>query len=189
MCPCTLQRARGTPLLGLVPQVCPLAPGDTCAHIPDRDRQGWIHTRAPHERWLGVGTSDPLHPPLSQPSCGIPLCWDPLDDPQSPVPVALSCTQPLGSLVQPVLNGARRDICSLPLQLLQPLLPCLRERLRSERAGSEGGPPGSCPFTPLNLLLITLHCLQGGESVHHACGSPSSSSSALPPSDAWSHPW
>lgn len=43
------------------------------------------------------------------------------------VPVALSCAQPLGSLLQPDLNGARWDFCSFLPQLPQSLLPWLRE--------------------------------------------------------------
>lgn len=95
----------------------------------------------------------PLTPLLRVPpsaSCGPEAAASPhTDAPQPPVPVTLSRAQSLCSLLQPVLDGARRDICSLLPQLLRSLLPWLRERaIRPSRCS---------PFTPLNPLLITLH--------------------------------
>lgn len=78
-----------------------------------------------------------------------------LGRPQPPVPVALSRAQPLRPLLQPVLDGAKRDVRSLLPQLLQPLLPCLRESCQTlaPRSSRSVTPLSSSPCSFLELRV------------------------------------
>lgn len=136
------------------------------------DRSPWVPRAGAWLRYQALGQPWPPAWSPSPPGC------DPtsLGHPQPPVPVALSRAQPLRPLLQPVLDGAKRDVRSLLPQLLQPLLPCSRESCQML------APRSSRSVTPPKLLTLQFF---GAESWPFAHSTPcSSSSAACLPSDA-----
>lgn len=140
--PCPLPAFPGGAATGSGTCLAPHAMGTHLHMSPRQECHADGSPRVPRAgAWLRYQALGQPWPPAWSPS---PPGWDPtsLGRPQPPVPVALSRAQPLRPLFQPVLDGAKRDVRSLLPQLLQPLLPCLRESCQTL------APRPSCVLSP-----------------------------------------